>query len=75
MIRDITIGQYYPADSVIHRLDPRTKLVGTMVFIIALFLADNSSSGFGDWKQQGSLPLYCQGIESHSSVIADQRQL
>jgi len=41
MIRDITIGQYYPADSVIHRLDPRTKLVGTMVFIIALFLADN----------------------------------
>lgn len=41
MIRDITIGQYYPAESVIHQLDPRTKLVGTMVFIIALFLADN----------------------------------
>lgn len=38
MIRDITIGQYYPADSVIHRLDPRTKLVGTVVFIISLFL-------------------------------------
>ena len=30
MIRDITIGQYYPADSMIHKLDPRTKLVGTM---------------------------------------------
>ena len=30
MIRDITIGQYYPADSVIHKLDPRTKLVGTI---------------------------------------------
>ena len=38
MIRDITIGQYYPADSVIHRLDPRTKLVGTLVFIFSLFL-------------------------------------
>lgn len=38
MIRDITIGQYYPADSVIHKLDPRTKLVGTLVFIISLFL-------------------------------------
>lgn len=38
MIRDITLGQYYPADSVLHRLDPRTKLVGTMVFIISLFL-------------------------------------
>lgn len=38
MIRDITIGQYYPADSVIHRLDPRTKLVGTLVFLISLFV-------------------------------------
>lgn len=37
MIRDITIGQYYPTDSVIHRLDPRTKLVGTLVFLISLF--------------------------------------
>ena len=38
MIRDITIGQYYPADSVIHRLDPRTKLVGTLAFIISVFI-------------------------------------
>lgn len=37
MIRDITIGQYYPADSVIHKLDPRVKLAGTMIFIISLF--------------------------------------
>lgn len=41
MIRDITIGQYYPVDSVMHRLDPRTKLAGTMVYIISLFFADN----------------------------------
>ncbi len=40
MLRDITLGQYYPVDSVVHRLDPRTKLFGTMVFIISLFLAD-----------------------------------
>jgi energy-coupling factor transport system permease protein len=38
MIRDITIGQYYPADSVIHKLDPRVKLAGTLLFIISLFL-------------------------------------
>lgn len=38
MIRDITIGQYYPAESVIHRLDPRVKLIGTFFFIISLFL-------------------------------------
>ena len=41
MIRDITIGQYYPVDSVVHRLDPRTKLFGTMIFIISLFFANN----------------------------------
>ncbi len=37
MIREITLGQYYPADSVIHKLDPRVKLAGTLVFIISLF--------------------------------------
>ena len=37
MIRDITIGQYYPADSALHKLDPRVKLFATMIYIIALF--------------------------------------
>lgn len=41
MLRDITLGQYYPVDSVLHRLDPRTKLFGTMVYIVSLFLADH----------------------------------
>lgn len=38
MIRDITLGQYYPAQSFLHRLDPRTKFLGTLVFIISVFL-------------------------------------
>ena len=38
MLRDITIGQYYQTDSVIHELDPRVKLMGTLVFLISLFL-------------------------------------
>lgn len=38
MLRDITLGQYYPVDSVIHRLDPRTKLAGTFVFLVSLFV-------------------------------------
>ena len=38
MLRDITLGQYYPSDSVIHKMDPRVKLFGTIVFIISLFL-------------------------------------
>lgn len=40
MLRDITLGQYYPVDSVLHRLDPRTKLFGTLVYIVTLFIAD-----------------------------------
>lgn len=36
MIREITIGQYYRADSPIHRLDPRVKIIGTLVYIISL---------------------------------------
>ena len=37
MIRDITIGQYYPAQSPIHRLDPRVKIVCTLLYLISLF--------------------------------------
>ncbi len=38
MLRDITIGQYYPVSSPMHRLDPRVKLVLTVLYIVALFL-------------------------------------
>ena len=41
MLRDITLGQYYQTDSVIHRLDPRVKLTATIAFIISLFLVKN----------------------------------
>lgn len=40
MIRDITIGQYYPVKSTLHGLDPRTKILLTFAYIIALFLLD-----------------------------------
>ncbi|MBS6395863.1 MAG: energy-coupling factor transporter transmembrane protein EcfT [Clostridiales bacterium] len=39
MIRDITLGQYYPAKSILHQLDPRVKLVATMIFVVSLFVA------------------------------------
>ena len=41
MLRDITLGQYYQTESVIHRLDPRVKLGGTLLFIISLFFFQN----------------------------------
>ena len=39
MLKDITLGQFFPGESVIHRLDPRTKLIMLVVYIVALFLA------------------------------------
>ena len=41
MLRDITIGQYYPVNSVLHRLDPRVKLVSTLIYIVSLFVFDS----------------------------------
>ena len=41
MLRDITLGQYYPGKSWVHRLDPRIKIIATLLFIIELFIVDN----------------------------------
>ena len=46
MLKDITLGQYFPGNSVIHRLDPRTKLLGLILYIVALFTA-------GSWVSYG----------------------
>ena len=46
MLKDITLGQYFPGDSVVHRLDPRTKLIVLIVYIVALFSA-------GSWLSYG----------------------
>lgn len=40
MIRGITIGQYYTVDSIVHKIDPRVKLTGTILFIISLFVVN-----------------------------------
>ena len=39
MLKDITLGQYFPGNTVIHRLDPRTKLIAVLLYIVALFQA------------------------------------
>ena len=43
MLGDITLGQYYPADSRIHRLDPRLKILASILYIVSLFLVKNFS--------------------------------
>ena len=46
MLKDITLGQYFPGDSFIHRLDPRTKLIMVVLYIVALFCA-SGWAGYG----------------------------
>ena len=41
MLKDITLGQYFPGDTIVHRLDPRTKIILVLLYIIALFTADS----------------------------------
>ena len=41
MIRDITLGQYFAGDSWVHKLDPRIKIIATLLFLIELFIVDN----------------------------------
>ena len=47
MLRDITIGQYYPANSLVHRLDPRVKLFSVLLFVISLFISQNIAGFLG----------------------------
>ena len=61
MIRDITIGQYYPAKSILHRLDPRVKLVSTLLYLISLFLF-RSMAGYL------AAPLFLIGVIRASKV-------
>lgn len=46
MLKDITLGQYFPGDTIIHRLDPRVKLIWTVIYIAALFTA-KGFAGYG----------------------------
>lgn len=47
MLKNITLGQYFPGDSIVHRLDPRTKLLITLLFIIVLFMAGEAPLSYG----------------------------
>lgn len=42
MLKDMTLGQYYQTDSVIHKLDPRVKIGGTLLYIISLFIFESA---------------------------------
>ena len=46
MLKDITLGQYFPGDTIAHRLDPRTKILLVVLYIVALFCA-NSLLAYG----------------------------
>lgn len=61
MLKDITLGQYFPGKSPIHRLDPRTKLIILVIYIVALFLAVN-------WISYGLMLVFLAVCIAVSSV-------
>ena len=61
MLKDITLGQYFPGNSVIHRLDPRTKLIVLVVYIVALFMAVN-------WVTYGLMAAFLLGCIVVSAI-------
>ena len=61
MLKDITLGQYFPGNSPIHRLDPRTKLVILVVYIVALFMAAN-------WLSYGLMLVFLTSCIAVSKV-------
>jgi len=61
VLKDITLGQYFPGNSVIHLLDPRTKLIMLVVYIVALFLAKS-------WITYGLLLIFLVTIIKISTI-------
>ena len=49
MLKDITLGQFFPGDTLAHKLDPRTKLLVTVFYVVELFTA-KSYIAYGDRK-------------------------
>lgn len=62
MLKDITLGQYFPGNTIVHRLDPRTKLLLVVLYIIALF----SVVGWPSYIMMVAVTLLCMAI-SHIS--------
>ena len=44
MLKDITLGQYFPGDSILHRLDPRMKIFLIVIYVVTIFVANNPVS-------------------------------
>ena len=61
MLKDITLGQYFPGNSPIHRLDPRTKLIMLVVYIVALFMA-------GSWISYGVMLVFLVAVVKISTI-------
>ena len=61
MLKDITLGQYFPGNSIVHRLDPRTKLIMLIVYIVALFCAVS-------WVSYALMFLFLASVISLSKI-------
>ena len=61
MLKDITLGQFFPGTSIIHRLDPRTKLIMLVIYIVTLFMASG-------WVAYGAMFLFLAWVIRVSTI-------
>ena len=73
MLKDITIGQYYKEDSLIHRLDPRVKLFAVLIYVITLFMHKAPATyvifDHNDQDFKGTCKIYFKRIKSNCSDL------
>ena len=81
MIKDITIGQYFPGNSPVHRLDPRMKLILSIVYIVTVFACKTLPSfaaaavnalGFA-WKSGVAAEVICRPVNSIGRLLQDAK--
>lgn len=77
MIKDISIGQYFPGNSLLHRLDPRAKIIILLVYIITLFLCKNffsllvlfAAAVIAVWISKISFKVVLKGLKALIAII------
>ena len=78
MLKDITLGQFFPGNSILHRLDPRTKIIIAVFFIASIFVAKNPAGAFA-WfarsaEQNLDIAQYNLGIMYLKGVYVEKNR-
>ena len=80
MLKDITLRQFFPGNTIVHRLDPRTKLMAVILYIVALFNAKSPLTyalvaAVRKGETEGVPALFAQVREDHAAILSALEKL